>query len=296
MTVTIDKNRDYSASALGKNYRVRDVEGVSFLAEDLVALYDMKGGSVGQGFFGPYPDLSGNGHEGLIYGDRAAPIQRAEGLEVADLNGLVVTTGIPATLTQYTVVVGARMRTAAQTTNPENTDAAISQLAHHLFGSTMGTGTTKGGNHTVAGTAIGFSVNQNRVYQRDPSAWISGVPRDYLVAGAGQAGQNIIMTREVDGPGGSVRLSTLSDPVGILHTNASNGDTRITDRFDGGDDTGFFAWGAWPNALVRPTASPTVDLFFVALYAGVLDADRKSKIQAAGALLMQNRGLAVLGL
>lgn len=285
----IIKGRDFSASPLPRNYgKVRGFPADDAKGIVLLGLYLFEDGEQDDFYGGPFADSSGKGNDATIYGDREEPIMRAHGLDVADIDGLVLDTGILAGRTGHTVIVGAEARPAAQAT-----DAGIANLAHHFFGSTADTGTSKVGNHTNNQSAFGFHVPNNLFYERDPQLLISTFAREYLqTPSGGAAGDNVVLSRRVDGPGGSVLLKTYASS--LLHTNAGNGDTRITDAFDG-TQLGNFAIGAWPGGVVRPTAVPMIRLFGIAIYDGALSDDLHDAARTGMRELMEARGFTVHG-
>ena len=255
---------DASQSGLGQSAPL--IHGLP--GSGLRALYFYNSGTIGQAVT-TFPDLSGKGNHATIYGTFAAPTQRAWGLEVQSVHGLVLSTGVPLG-PQATVILAVASLIPGGETNVYQTFFSPSSNA-------LPTNPALSQSHNASPVLnfdgnLAANVGTYGVLDGTTGRVVLGTPRVDIVGGPKAAAPAVL----------TVRIDTAAS---VLRLASNIGTERVVSRPEiaahYGTSRGTVMLGAWGNSTFRTAATPNARLFGAAIYDRTLTTEEITRAMRA---------------
>lgn len=271
---------DFSNSGLPK---LRE-QARGFDKAGLVGLFLFEEGNVGDVVSGPWADSSGSGHQLTLYANRQAPTRRSYGIDVNSVNGVILQSDIPSSLTEFTVIAGLR----------NNLPGSEASVYYHWFGATDNAypADPSASHSSNAYPSPNFdarvAAGDYAIYAADANIFGSNRAMRLLPSDGATIGDAIAISYRIDGPGQQGAHSTLS---GLLQKVT---DADITTKFNG-SQTGFYTFGWWPFGTARTAQTVPAQLYGFAIYNRYLsDSETVDNLRAMAAIAA-SRGVTLNG-
>ncbi|MEM7709376.1 MAG: hypothetical protein AAF264_01215 [Pseudomonadota bacterium] len=276
--ITTLPDADFSSSRAPRARPLR----YGFDVTGLKGLWLFEDGDIDQPHVGPFQDYSGLGSDLTLYTGRTAPIRRSYGLEVADVDGLILESAISSGLAEFTMLAAVKPRLPGD-------EAGVYQT---IFGSTdtpLPPADTGRHDHQTF-PVINFDGTSPAASAEwavfDYSGDVFGSVRPVVDGGSagGSLNDAVVLDFAVSASADTARIGThLSTPR--TFTSQALGDYYSQSR------SGVLTFGAWPEGFSRTVASPQAELYGFALYDRYLDAEALTYARAAMTARIEARGV-----